>query len=325
MRKIINLMFALAAVAFLSATLNAQPVVKPKSFYEGRTYTWTNANNGTVTSNLADPATDPRQIMALLKEVYTNKEIPGIWQCGYTEDGKREGTIDYKVTRDDYLNAIYDIPTGDYKPNEEGYTTLIVKVKNTWIPRLSKNLTTDATLNYIAESIESVQILTDGVYIPSSGANGKTNPNPGAVYRLSGSACRLFFMSKGRGREYKGYVINEYAPFNGMFEEYSPVASSNSNFVVENFYADLVGGKTFSVEHDCASVAGKKHYFCMESASSTKSFDVTDLIVTIPDYRLKSWNQRDKDNGTKSKYTNYHKSYAPSLGLYGIQLHGSFI
>ena len=313
-------MFALAAVAFLSATLNAQPVVKPKSFYEGRTYTWTNANNGTVTSNLADPATDPRQIMALLKEVYTNKEIPGIWQCGYTEDGKREGTIDYKVTRDDYLNAIYDIPTGDYKPNEEGYTTLIVKVKNTWIPRLSKNLTTDATLNYIAESIESVQILTDGVYIPSSGANGKTNPNPGAVYRLSGSACRLFFMSKGRGREYKGYVINEYAPFNGMFEEYSPVASSNSNFVVENFYADLVGGKTFSVEHDCASVAGKKHYFCMESASSTKSFDVTDLIVTIPDYRLKSWNQRDKDNGTKSKYTNYHKSYAPSLGLYGIQL-----
>lgn len=320
MRKIINLMFALAAVAFLSATLNAQPVVKPKSFYEGRTYTWTNANGGTVTSNLADPATDPRQIMALLKEVYTNKEIPGIWQCGYTEDGKREGTIDYKVTRDDYLNAIYDIPTGDYKPNEEGYTTLIVKVKNTWIPRLSKNLTTDATLNYIAESIESVQILTDGVYIPSSGANGKTNPNPGAVYRLSGSACRLFFMSKGRGREYKGYVINEYAPFNGMFEEYSPVASSNSNFVVENFYADLVGGKTFSVEHDCASVAGKKHYFCMESASSTKSFDVTDLIVTIPDYRLKSWNQRDKDNGTKSKYTNYHKSYAPSLGLYGIQL-----
>lgn len=320
MRKIINLMFALTAVAFLSATVSAQPVVKPKSFYEGRTYTWTNANGGTETSNLADPATDPRQIMALLKEVYTNKEIPGIWQCGYTKDGQREGTIDYKVTRDDYLNAIYDIPTGDYKPNEEGYTTLIVKVKNTWIPRLSKNLTTDATLNYIAESIESVQILTDGVYIPSSGANGKTNPNPGAVYRLSGSACRLFFMSKGRGREYKEYVINEYAPFNGMFEEYSPVASSNSNFVVENFYADLVGGKTFSVEHDCASVAGKKHYFCMESASSTKSFDVTDLIVTIPDYRLKSWNQRDKDNGTKSKYTNYHKSYAPSLGLYGIQL-----
>ena len=97
MRKIINLMFALAAVAFLSATLNAQPVVQPKSFYEDKTYTWTNANGGAVTSNLADPATDPRQIMALLKEVYTNKEIPGIWQCGYTADGIREGDIDYTI------------------------------------------------------------------------------------------------------------------------------------------------------------------------------------------------------------------------------------
>ena len=107
MRKIINLMFALAAVAFLSATLNAEPVVKPKSFYEGRTYTWTNANGGTVTSKLADPATDPRQIMALLKEVYTNKEIPGILQCGYTADGEREGDIDYNVTNKSYINKAY--------------------------------------------------------------------------------------------------------------------------------------------------------------------------------------------------------------------------
>ena len=140
MRKIINFMFALAAVAFLSATLNAQPVVKPKSFYEGRTYTWTNANGGTVTSNLADPATDPRQIMALLKEVYTNKEIPGIWQCGYTADGKREGDIDYTIDNGflglskDPISKAYDIPEGDYKPNEEGYTTLIVKVKDDWKP-----------------------------------------------------------------------------------------------------------------------------------------------------------------------------------------------
>ena len=167
MRKIINLMFALAAVAFLSATLNAQPVVKnaqpvvkPKSFYEGKTYTWTNANGGAMTSNLADPATDPRQIMALLKEVYTNKEIPGIWQCGYTDDGQREGTIDYTVTRNDYLNAIYDIPTGNYKPKEEGYTTLIVKVKDTWTPSLENDLSKKETLEYIANSIESVQILT---------------------------------------------------------------------------------------------------------------------------------------------------------------------
>ncbi|MCI7470629.1 MAG: hypothetical protein MSA94_03350 [Bacteroidales bacterium] len=327
MRKIINLMFALAAVAFLSATLNAQPVVKPKSFYEGRTYTWTNANGGTVTSNLADPATDPRQIMALLKEVYTNKEIPGIWQCGYTADGKREGTIDYTIDNGWYSNdPIYDaygILEGDYKPNEEGYTTLIVKVKDDWKPVMKQNLSQNETLNYIANSIESVQILTDGVYIPATGADGKKNPNPGAVYRLSGNANRLFFMTKGRGRAVPGWnsyeVIRSYAPFNGMFEEYSPVAVSGGQ-VVENFYTKLVDGDIFKVEHDCSSVPGNEHYFCMMGAKGTKKFDVTDLIVTIPDYRLWYWNQRDKQGTSNMIYTNYHKSYAPSLGLYGIQL-----
>lgn len=329
MRKIINLMFAFAAVAFLSATLSAQPVVKPKSFYEGRTYTWTNANDGTVTSNLADPATDPRQIMALLKEVYTNKEIPGIWQCGYTADGKREGTIDYNVTRNDYLNAIYDIPTGNYKPNEEGYTTLLVKVKDTWTPSLENDLSKKETLEYIANSIESVQILTEGIYIPSTGADGKKNPNPGAIYRLSGNANRLFFMSKGRGRarvntNIFGSVtsvetVHDYAPFNGMFEEYSPVAVSGGQ-VVENFYTKLVDGEIFKVEHDCSSVPGNEHYFCMMGAQGTKKFDVTDLIVTIPDYRFWYWNKRDKQGSMDINYTNYHKSYAPSLGLYGIQL-----
>lgn len=329
MRIIINLMFALAAVAFLSATLNAQPVVKPKSFYKGRTYTWTNANGGTVTSNLADPATDPRQIMALLKEVYTNKEIPGIWQCGYTDDGKREGDIDYTIDNGvwglskDPIYKAYDIPEGDYKPNEEGYTTLIVKVKDDWTPVIEQNLSLKKTLDYITKSIESVQILTEGVYIPATGTDGKKNPNPGAVYRLSGNANRLFFMTKGRGRAVPGWdsyeVIRSYAPFNGMFEEYSPVAVSGGQ-VVENFYTKLVDGDIFKVEHDCSSVPGNEHYFCMMGAKGTKKFDVTDLIVTIPDYRLWYWNQRDKQGTSNMIYTNYNKSHAPSLGLYGIQL-----
>ena len=224
------------------------------------------------------------------------------------------------------LSPIYDaygILEGDYKPNEEGYTTLVVTVKNSWKPNpnnMSENLDKDQTMSYIAEAIESVQILTDGVYIPATGTDGKKNPNPGAVYRLSGSASRLFFMSKGRGREWDKTVIHNYAPFNGMFEEYSPVAVSNSGQLVENFYARLVNGEFFKVEHDCPTVAGKKHYFFMESESSTKKYDVTDLIVTVPDYRLWKWDDRDYQGRTKSKYTNYNKSHAPSLGLYGIQL-----
>ena len=226
------------------------------------------------------------------------------------------------MSKDPIYNA-YDIPEGDYKPNEEGYTTLIVKVKDDWKPVMKQYLSQDETLNYIANSIESVQILTDGVYIPATGADGKKNPNPGAVYRLSGNANRLFFMTKGRGRAVPGWnsyeVIRSYAPFNGMFEEYSPVAVSGGQ-VVENFYTKLVDGDIFKVEHDCSSVPGNEHYFCMMGAKGTKKFDVTDLIVTIPDYRLWYWNQRDKQGTSNMIYTNYNKSYAPSLGLYGIQL-----
>lgn len=184
---------------------------------------------------------------------------------------------------------------------------------------MKQYLSQDETLNYIANSIESVQILTDGVYIPATGADGKKNPNPGAVYRLSGSASRLFFMSKGRGREWDKTVIHNYAPFNGMFEEYSPVAVSGGQ-VVENFYTKLVDGDIFKVEHDCSSVPANEHYFCMMGSKGTKKFDVTDLIVTVPDYRLWKWDDRDYQGSTKSKYTNYNKSHAPSLGLYGIQL-----
>lgn len=318
MRKIFNLLFAFIAVAMLSATANAESVVKSKDFFAGKSYTWTNANGGTETATLAEPATDPRQIMALLKYVYTDKEIPGILQCGYTSDGKREGSISYKVSTSSPIYKAYGI-SGDYTPNEEGYTTLLVKVKDTWNPRTSQNLSQANTLTYITEAIESVQVLTDGIYVPATGSNGKANPNPGAVYRLSGSANRFFFISKGRGREWGSSVIQDFAPFNGMYEEYSPVALGSGK-QIENFYEDLVNGTTFGVEHDCSSVAGNEHYFCMMGTTGTKQFDVTDLIVTVPDYRLKAWNNRDYQGKDASKYSNYNKSYAPSLGLYGIQL-----
>ncbi|MDO4970482.1 MAG: hypothetical protein Q4E41_00095 [Bacteroidales bacterium] len=321
MKKHFILLISLVAVALSSITASADPVVKTREFFAGKTYTWTNANGGKITSSLAEPATDPRQIMAMLKYIYTDKSIPGILQCGYTATGEREGVINYKVTATSDLNKSYGIAAGDYTPNEEGYTTLAVKVKDFWVPSHSKGLTEKETLEYISKSIESVEVLTEGVYIPATTADGKTNANPGAVYRLSGNANRFFFMSKGRGREWSGSVIHNYAPFNGMFEEYSPVAVSGGK-QIENFYEDLVNGSIFKVEHDCSSVTGydEYHFFCMMGKTGTKHFDVSDMIVTIPDYRLWSWKSRDLQGSTSTPYTNYEKNHAPSLGLYGIQL-----
>ncbi|MBP3738395.1 MAG: hypothetical protein J6I72_05020 [Muribaculaceae bacterium] len=60
---------------------------KPASFYEGIEYTWTDKDGNEKTSNLGEIATDPNQMIALLKEVYTNKNVPGNLHRGYNANG----------------------------------------------------------------------------------------------------------------------------------------------------------------------------------------------------------------------------------------------
>lgn len=64
------------------------PVSGDKAFFQGKTYQWGNGQS----SNLSETATDPDQIIAMLREIYTNKTIPGNLKRGYTEDGGLEGS-----------------------------------------------------------------------------------------------------------------------------------------------------------------------------------------------------------------------------------------
>ena len=65
-------------------------VVKDPEFYNSISYTWYengNADSEAHTSNLNEVATDPDQMIAMLREVYTNKNIPGNMKRGFTETG----------------------------------------------------------------------------------------------------------------------------------------------------------------------------------------------------------------------------------------------
>lgn len=62
----------------------------PPSFYDNIEYTWTDANGDTQTSKLTDIATTPEQMIALMREVYTNKNLPGPWYRGYDSNGNPE-------------------------------------------------------------------------------------------------------------------------------------------------------------------------------------------------------------------------------------------
>ena len=62
-------------------------VVPDKDFFDGITYNWNDDDGATHTSKLSDIATDPNQIIALLRTVYTNKAIPGNYKRGCDANG----------------------------------------------------------------------------------------------------------------------------------------------------------------------------------------------------------------------------------------------
>ncbi len=61
-------------------------VVKDSTFFKAQKYTWTDAE-GTHESNLNEIATKPEQMIAMLREIYTNKAVPGNLKRGCESDG----------------------------------------------------------------------------------------------------------------------------------------------------------------------------------------------------------------------------------------------
>lgn len=82
-------------LCMLTVTAMAQPTaVKNRAFFEGITYQWPfNAPSAQQqTSNLGEIATDPDQIIAMLRTVYMDQTIPGNYTRGYSAVGVNEGT-----------------------------------------------------------------------------------------------------------------------------------------------------------------------------------------------------------------------------------------
>lgn len=288
----------------------------------GKIVKWTDSNGESHTNLLTDVATDPYHIYYLLREVYKNPSVPGILQGGYKSDGTtREGDVKYERTISVWnLDKTFDWKNWKYvydvqPPTQEGYTTLLVKVKDTWSKSDAagtRNLTQAKVINEISKGIESVQLLTDAMRFDDGS-------NPGTLYKLTGSGNRFFFLSKGRARTHNGNVA-ESDPFMGMYEEYSPVSTDASTGVTD-FYSKMMNGDVFSVVHDCGSVLANDHWFSMSGSESTEQKSLDNIMFFIPDKRLTAWDNRDKQNDVSDfYYTNYNQSYAPKVSLYTVKL-----
>jgi len=332
-------------------TAISQPVVHPKAYYDAITYQWTDASGATHTSAITEEATDPYQIVALLKKIYCDPNIPGPKYSAYDQNGNREREVYYGA-----IGGGWNISANDVTPPyEEGYTLLMVSVKEQLSLRTNDNYgsyefpNTNSLVNYIGNNVASVQLLTDGLRIGEGMRAGTT-------FNISGTYNRFFMLGKGQARQKTQWVIDqqnswfgsdvygERVPFKDMFEQFSPTDGLPYSQITD-FYVKMVGGDAYPVVHDCASVIQNEHYFSMAGKNGHESKSLTGLNIFIPDYRLLYWETYDEDgnhvagrmmnpyrdlNGRSIRshsyfevdYAQYNPEYAPQVGIYTIVLNG---
>jgi hypothetical protein len=245
-------------------------------------------------------------------------------------------------------------------PYEEGYTALMVSVKNEATPATETtggsyfaNVTEFA--NYAKTRIKSVQLLTDGLRIGNVDEH-----TSGTVFNCAGTYNKFFIISKGQAREiadrikynysYKSdtWYYGEAIPFQQMFEQFSPTVT-DKGAEINDFYSEMQDGHVYSVVHDCGTVIQEEHQFSMSGNNDTTAYAMSGLNFFIPDYRLLFWKttsgrytvdgrditpyQEANDQGKylsnasfgtntywNSWWANYNPDYAPKIGIYKIEL-----
>ena len=335
------LLSALLSMVFFKPPVSAQSVVKSKAYYDAITYTWNGDGGTTVTSKLTDKATDPYQIIALLEKVYGDPRVPGPYYSAY---GSWEKSGRYYTYNEGRCDEVYygPVTTNGWnvtatKPDEEGYTVLLVAVKNGFNPDLNNPRYVSQIANYgdlvqyISESIDFVQLLTDGMRVGS-------DENAGTLFPVQGSFNRFFFLGKGQARKQKRADMM-MPPFLNMFEQFSPTDGKTGDNTQDltDFYDKMVKGETYPVMHDCNSVLEAAHFFSMSGRKGSTSYDMTGLNLFVPDYRLLWWgtidegffgitgytDNRDMNKSSSDDYAQYgfyNTDHTPWTFLYTIKL-----
>lgn len=302
MKRFLNLLLLVCAFSYtLAQTQNAfAPVLLTEAEYEQFTYDWTDAN-GVKHQNtkLTEKAESTEQIMALIAKVYGDPNIPGSW---YGEPAKRQHATPYGDVKKNGWNI-----TGQ-KPNTEGYTMLLVAVKDTWTNKLSTEFSN--VKDYITEAIKWVKVIPNGVRVEENAAG----PNhSGVMYNIDETLNRFYFMTKGRYRSYTEM------PFLNMFELFSPTTDADGAETAD-FYKKMQDGEIYNVVHDCGSVESATHYFTMTGRKGTDSKHMTGLVFYISDYRFEWWSLNGKTRDSNHTLTWYNQSYAPQALMYTIKL-----
>ena len=213
---------------------------------------------------------------------------------------------------------------GTYTPDEEGYTALVVSVKNdadiydepkSYLGSCSF-YSKKELIDWIGKNIDQVKLLTDGLLIGVQGDYTR-----GTVFNCDGRYNKFFFLSKGQARKkstqvntwitngtYPSYIGEEVA-FKQMFEEFSPTTGGDGDQIT-NFYSKMMEGSVYDIVHDCASVIQNGHQFSMSGNTGTDYYAMSGMNFFIPDYRLALWWNPQEINGYTRNYVD-GRSFVP--------------
>ena len=218
-------------------------------------------------------------------------------------NNNRTRTLTWNVNAKSFAHNEYN--PDYYKPNQEGYTALIVAVKNNpsefdyEYDSDNSNVyfeTKQNVIDYLAATVDSIQLLTDGMRIGKG-----SDYSIGTMFNCDGTYNKFFFLGKGQARQKPdavrsqeivlGVKKGDYVPFKEMFEQFSPT-TIDSGDEIKNFYSLMNEGNVYNVVHDCRAVIGLGHQFSMSGNAGEQAYAMTGMNFFIPDYRLKYWSNR---------------------------------
>lgn len=219
-----------------------------------------------------------------------------------TSQGTPE-TKTWTINKSDFI-APMEYQADQYKPNKEGYTVLVVKLKDNITVEPDHPVFSDESFystpqeihDYLDANVESIQLLTDGLVIGEGDQIGTVFNAPIDEYN------KFFFLSKGQARQkadivkemeiYNQHDLGEQVPFRQMFEQFSPTGGKEGAQITD-FYSEMMQGKVYRIVHDCLSVIQNEHEFSMSGNDGTTAYKMSGMNFFIPDYRLKYWELQD--------------------------------
>ena len=233
---------------------NDGPVAtRDEAFFKTITYNWTD-NDGTAhISNLSEIATDPDQIIAMLKKVYTDQSIPGNLKRGYAnpdgtyfgvhDDDVNYGAVGTLTSGSTSLNAFADTygwdiqpKNGDilskdlngynayylnpnqFRPEEEGVTLLLLEMVDKFDPSNSQTATIfdhNPTHDYAKlRQIFKESIKSARVVTEAKRTGNRSDYSSGTLFKIDCDKMNNFFLlAKGQLLWLKESRNNSYLDF----------------------------------------------------------------------------------------------------------------